>query len=93
LFKKEIYNKKYAIKNISRQQNKNLESIFRKHLIKICREFLKYIVLYNNILLFISKIVKINKKDNIQTMFCAISSIKHLLNFALTKNKDKFRFC
>jgi len=53
----------YAIKNVSRQQNKNLEFVFQKRLIKICREFL--IVLYNNMLLFISEIVKINKKRNI----------------------------
>ncbi len=44
-------------------------------------------------LFFISKIAKVDKKYNILTIFCVIKDIKYLFNFALTKNKDKFRFC
>ena len=42
---------------------------------------------------FISEIAKIDKRHNTWTTFRIIRDVKYLFDLALTKNKNKFRFC
>ncbi len=88
-----LYCKIYTIKNISRRSNKNLNISSKTHLKKFYRKFQSCIIFYNNILFFINEIAKIDKKYNIWTIFRIIKDIKYLFDFALTKNKNNFKFC
>ena len=65
----------------------------KKHRTKINREFQKLIVNYNNVLFFCSEIVNVDFKHNDWAIFRVIRDVKHTLDFVMTNEEDRSKFC